>query len=262
MKTLRKHWGKMVAAFLLLALGGTVLWHETRPGTGGSVAFADPPYTPLTRVDRDAIVRLMEDISLDRDALIALNPNSTQAESIVSTIRTWRTNNAAAVTTHQRNIAAKIAAVEDLKRQIAVGPAQAGQDASLAQAVSDLMSAKATYRNALSSLESSVSDLLSTSQRTSWTAIRSVFGQTMPMRLVSLSDQQRVDLSRAHRRYQLRMAAASNDEDRSTAVSTWDTDRNQILTNEQQTVWNTYSSTYGSASSAVAGAINTVLSAG
>ena len=252
----------MVGAFLLLVLGGTVLWVETRPGTGGSVAFADPPYTPLTRVDRDAIVRLMEDISLDRDALIALNPNSTQAESIVSTIRTWRTNNAASIASYQSTVVQKAAAVDDLKRQIAVGPAQAGQDAALAQAVSDLVSAKASYRIALASLESSVNDLLSVSQRTGWTALRSGFSQSMPLRLVSLSDAQRMDLGRAYRRYQLRHAAASTDEDRSAAITAWDTERNQILTADQQTIWSTYNTYYASASSAVAGAISTVLRVG
>ncbi len=103
--------------------------------------------------------------------------------------------------------------------------------------------------------------LLSDSQQTTWTAIQSGWGQSMPLRMLSLTDQQRIDLSRAQRHYRYRHAAASTDEERSTAVTTRESDLSQILTVDQQAVLSAYDGYYGNASQAVATAFETVLSA-
>ena len=62
----------------------------------------------------------------------------------------------------------------------------------------------------------------------------------MPIRMLDLSDSQRVATSKAWRRYRYTHAAAEDTEARAAAVTAWQTDLNSILTADQQTVVNSY----------------------
>ena len=261
MKSLRRHWRMMTVVFGILLLGGFSLSWRGKSSDVSS-ALAEQGGDALTRIEFDAVVSLLADISLDRDALIALNPSGAQAESILSTVRTWRASHQATLLNLSRAIAEASADVYDLRQRMAMGPAEAGQDAALAQVVSALQTANGNYRSALAPLENSVNALLSTSQQVSWSAIRSGLGQSMPLRLLSLTDAQRLELSRAHRHFQLRQAAASTEGERNEALAIWGQDRSRILTTEQQTVWDSYLTHSASASAAVTQAYETLLPIG
>lgn len=216
-------------------------------------------YTPLTQLTHDAIASLMADVSLDREALIALNPSANQAESILSAVRTWQGSNASTVASNNQTIAQKMTAVRIAEKAIAMGPYNENNASNLATARQDLLTAQAAYRSTLSGLESTVSNLLSQSQQATWAAIKTGWGQRMPIRMLALTDEQRMAVSDAHQRYERQYSAASDDSGRSTAVSTYQTALDSILNADQKTAMQGYGTNYASASSAVNGAFDTVL---
>lgn len=245
----------VVVGLCALVVGGTVWWRSN----GHSIALAQEPPQLLTQLERDAVVTLLKDISLDRDALIALNADSEQAASILSTARTWRETNASTLVTLKNTIDQKVVAVRKLEKAERMGPADPGRAAALALAREQLGTARASHRSALSPLESSVNTLLSESQRTTWNAIRHGHGRKMPIRMLALTDTQRLAVSRAHRTYERQRRAATTDQERSTAVSTWESALKQILTQDQENVMDAYYSNYGTASGAAAEAWDSVL---
>ncbi|UCE61736.1 MAG: hypothetical protein JSU63_08300 [Phycisphaerales bacterium] len=255
MKSLKRHWRGMFVVCAVPMLCGIAWWH------GGSerTALADEPYDPLTRVQRSGIINVLEEISLDRDALIALNLSAEQAESVMDTVRSWYLTNAATLATLQEDLAEAKHDVLMAKKVIAKGPANPANDAALAVARDDRADAKAAYASAFSSLKSSINSELTESQRTTWTAIQSGWGQNMPLRMLSLSDEQRIAISKAERGYRWRQAAAESDSDRANAVSARETAWTQILTETQRSVIDAYRSYYATSSAHVATAFDTVL---
>jgi len=258
MKTIRQHWimTSSLAALLMLAAG--FWWYQT----GASTVSAFPPENPLSAVQRSAIETVLCDMALDREALISLNPSSEQAESILSTVREWYLSNASTLATLKAAIDSRVHDVRQVEQSIALGPYNAEHAQTLATARQDLASAQASYRNALSSLIEDVNEVLSVSQRTTWAAIPAGFGQEMPLRMLSLSDQQRMSLSAARRRLERQRAAAGDSSEREAAHSAWQTALGQILTQDQQNVLSAYASNYATASGAVAAALASELSSG
>ena len=245
------------SVFLVIVLAGTAWWGGMQRPT--AMAFQEPPYAPLSTFEHDAIRNLLADVAMDRTALVALNPTASQAESVLSTVRSWWFDNQATLSSLKATIVNERATVRQLRRDIAMGTAQPGAQDTLRLAIADLATARQAYRDGLGPVETSVNALLSSSQQPTWSAIKTGWGQDMPIRMLSLSGQQRIDLSRAKRRYQYSHAAASSDAERSTAVSTWQADLDQILTTAQESVLDAYDGYYPTASTAVATAIDTVL---
>jgi hypothetical protein len=188
MKTLRRN-GVTIGIVFSLALLGSLWW---RANTTRAVAIQEEPAPALTQVQRDAILKILNDVALDFDALVALNVDAEQAESVLSTTVTWQANNAGTMAGKQADIDAALTEVRTLEKAIAMGPPQEGQEADLATAVAELMTARAAYTTALSSLKSSVNQILSESQRTTWTAIQTGHDSTMPMRMLALSDESKL----------------------------------------------------------------------
>ncbi|MCC7291874.1 MAG: hypothetical protein IT449_16230 [Phycisphaerales bacterium] len=81
----------------------------------------------------------------------------------------------------------------------------------------------------------------------------------MPLRMLSLSTQQRQDLSAAKQRFNHALAEAETDQARSDAVSGWNGDVENTLTAEQNTVVAAYAQNCATASAHVAAAFQTVL---
>ena len=153
----------------------------------------------------------------------------------------------------------KVLAVRQIERAIRMGPRELGQDEALAIARQDLGQARTAYATVLEPLEGSTNTLLSDSQQAAWAAIQSGHGQSMPIRMLALSDEQRLDVGRAWRHYRWQQGAASTAEQRAAAVNAWETALGQILSVDQENVVNAYHGYYADASGAVAGAFDTVL---
>ncbi len=253
MKKLRRHWPLISVVCLGVVLTGT-FWLS---GSRSSEVQAQVPPEPvaLTAVERDLITGVMDESHLDRDALIALNLSAVQAADIMETCRTWCLAQQATLATHNTTIAAKVLALRNIKAAIRQGPPNPEHAQQLATAQSELATARAAYASTINALATSVSSELSASQRTTWDAIKQGLGQTMPIRMLALTAQQRTDLSRALRRHKWRMAAASTTDEQSAALTAHNTALSGILTPEQQQVISSFNSNYADTSAVIAGAV-------
>jgi len=261
MRVLKRHWRVSTVVALAIVLATAWIWQNASARMAMLVMDPDPPpnYEPLDRTTADRIRGVLEQIKLDRDALIALNPSAAQAEDILAEVRSWQASNAATLASLKNTIDEKVHAVRVLEKAIRMGTAGENAQERLALAVTDRTNANAAYDNAFSSLRTSINNLLSGSQQATWTAIQTGHGQHMPIRMLALSDAQRIAVSKAKRTYERRRAAASNSEARTAALNTWNNDLDSILTNDQKTVVTSFYSNYGSASANVGTAIDTVL---
>jgi len=251
MKVLRRNWMTLATVFSLVLLA-SVWW---RASSLHAVVAIAPDYVPMSAVERDAVLKVLSDAALDTDALVALNLSTLQAESVLSTARTWQSNNAGTLTTHQATIDAAIADVRSQEKSIAAGPAQEGQDAALAAAVTSLVTAKADYSAALAPLQSSIAAVLSASQNITWTAIKTGHGQAMPLRMLALSDSQRIALEGQWQEFQCERTGS----DAEAAATEWQADANEVLAVDQETVVTSYASTFAASSQVVSDAVALVL---
>ncbi len=259
MKHLQRHWRMVSVCLCVTLLGGGLLWWMVRDSST-ALAYQDQPgYEPLDVVQRDAVLALFDDVALDRDALIALNVSANQAEILVAAARSWQETNATAVAEDQAAIDEARTAVRQVRLAIAMGPYDEANDAALAVARQQLATAEAAYATLLGGLKTSLAADCSESQDAAWSAIEDGLGSSMPIRMLALSDQQRLDLSGARRRYRLQYASAGTAAQRSQAAAAWEQALGQILTQDQQTIMDSHNSYYADSSAAVALALETVL---
>ncbi|MCH8854213.1 MAG: hypothetical protein IID41_16415 [Planctomycetes bacterium] len=245
--------------FCVTLLGGGLLWWMARDSST-ALAYQNPPgYEPVDVVQHDAILALLDDVALDRDALIALNVSANQAMALVAAARSWQVANAAAVAEDQTAIDEARTAVREARLAIAMGPYDEADNAALASALQQLAAAEAAYVALLGGLQTALAADCSESQQAAWSAIENGLGSSMPIRMLALSDQQRLDLSGARRRYRLQYASAGTTAERSQAVAAWEQAQGQILTQDQQTIMASHNSYYADSSAAVAQALDTVL---
>jgi len=249
MKVLRRNWMTLVTVFSL-ALLATVLWRSSST----HALAVEPPYEPISVVQRDAILKVLADTALDEAALVALNPSAEQAESILATARTWQSQNAATLAAKQADIDSALTSLRSLQKLMAMGSAQEGQDAALASAVATLISARAAYQITLDSLRSGVNSVLSESQRVTWTAVQTGHDSTMPMRMLALTDPQRISISDQWHEFESERAG-----DRAAAAAEWQSDANETLTQDQETVVSSFNSNFAVASQVVSDAVALVL---
>jgi hypothetical protein len=261
MKKLQRHWRTVLIVLVLVTGTGTLWWWRSAEAR---TAFLDEPqspptYDPLPLIQHDAIVNLLADMSLDRDALVGLNLTSSQAESVVSAVRTWYGTNQATLATLNQNIQQKRAAVYEREKAIVMGPADPANEPRLALVRQDGADAQAAYKAALAALETNVNTLLSETQRATWAAVRVGHGHTMPVRLLNLTDEQRLAVNDARQRYERQHAAASNDDERNAAITAWQNALDSILTVDQRSMVRAYYGYVAGSSTAVADALDTVL---
>lgn len=256
MKTFRNHW-QSFGVVALAAMVVSVFWMQ-RSTTGAMVAM-QAPAAPIDRLERDAIVELLEDVSLDRDALIALNLSAQQASDVLSSVRTWYETNASTLASLQGTVDQHILTIRQLEKATRMGPADVERDQQLAVARQDLATAKAARESALDSLKTNVNSDLSAGQQTTWLAIATGHGQTMPLRMLDLTSSQRVALSKAKHHHRWRRNSARDEQARATAATTLATELNTILTQDQQNLCSSYDSYYAASSGVVATAWNEVL---
>lgn len=256
MAQLKKHWAGTSLTVFVVLLSAVMWWKAAQT----QKAFADPdPPVSLNEVQRSFVERVLAEVSLDRDALVALNPSSQSAESLLTTVRTWSLSNQSSVNNLSATVEEKTHALYQIEKAIALGPFNESHASQLATARSELASAKASYRSAFSSLESSVNQALSNDQRTTWTAIKTGHGQQMPYRILALEDAQRISFSDAQRRYRAKRASATNQEELDAAITEWSTALAEILTDNQESAINTYQANYTTAANNVTNAWNNVL---
>lgn len=256
MAILQRHWRLATALSIFVVLAAT--WGVVSLRNQTVLAGPEEP-VPLTEMSADAIRLLLEDVALDREALIGLNVTSQQAESVLTTVRDWYQRNAAQLASLQADIADAAAALQTIEQAIAMGPAQEGQQQDLANARATLHEAHQDYASALSPLRGDVAEVLSKSQNQTWAAIEASYGSNMPLRLIALSSQQRLDLGRAQRHYQWQLAAATTPQDRSAAVAAWQSALNSILSSEQGQVLDAFHKYQAASSQAVSAAFDSVL---
>lgn len=263
MQRIRKHWRLSVGLMLLVVVSVSALLRVADARMMFAAAMLQgepqPTYTPVTQFEYDQVKKLLAESSLDREALIALNLSAQQAESVLDTVRDWRSENASTLGTLEDTVHQKTTAVYLLEKSIRSGPFNENNETALAAARSELAEAKSAYHTALSSLKTSVNNILTESQRATWTAIQSGHGQQMPIRMLALTDTQRLSVSDAWHRYRRQHAAAATQEERSAAVTTWQASLDQVLTTEQKNVVSSFNSNYNTASAAVNGAFTLVL---
>jgi len=258
MQHLKRNWRIITVVALLITGGGLWLGIGVH---GRAVADPEPPggYGELSQVERDATLGVMEDVALDRDALVALNLTGEQAEDLAAATREWCSESATTLATLRATIGARTSELRALRAAIRMGPAQAGQEEALATAIADLLAARAAYHTALGSLRTAVAAELSETQEAAWASVERGHSQRMPIRLLDLSSEQRLAISGAWRAYRLAYAAATSDEERQTARSTWASAQASILTEAQQDVVEAYLGYWVASSEAVAEALDTVL---
>jgi len=258
MQHLKRNWRIMTVVALLITGGGLWLGLGVH---GRAVADPEPPesYDELSQAQRDAILGVMEDVALDRDALVALNLTGEQAEDLVAATRQWCSESATTLANLRATTAGRTSELRALRAAIRMGPAQAGQDEALATAIADLLAARAAYRTALGSLRTGVAADLSETQEAAWASVERGHSQRMPIRLLDLGSEQRLAISGACRAYRLAYAAATSDQDRQTARSTWAAARASILTEAQEDLVDAYLGYWVASSETVAEALDTVL---
>ena len=255
MAKLRSHWRTAAVVTVALMSTGTLLWRGATMRTAWGLQGPEP----LSLADHGGIIGVLKYVSLDRDALVALNLSNQQAEDVLTTVRNWWDSNKSALETKQQAIWAKERAVRNVQDAITAGPLEEGREAALASALAELATARANYDDTFDGLRTSINNLLSVSQQTTWSAIQSGFGERMPLRMLALTDAQRLDVSKAVQRFRYQRAAAASAQARSAVVSTYESHLEQILTQDQKNVLAAYESNYASASAAVVEAFEAVL---
>lgn len=260
MKHLKKHW-RILSIALLFVIGtsGAVWWYGCNRLTSTAVAGGGGgEYTPLDQVTQDGVELALAYLSLDHAALVALDLSAQDAESVYSTVRTWYLVNEGTLASLQATVDTAVAALRAQQASIAMGPAEEGQEEALATALSTLATARSAYDDAFDTLRAAIALELSAGQQSIWSAIQGGLGQQMPIRMLSLTAQQRLDLSKAWHRYEWQRGAASDAEAMASAVSAWETAMAGVLTAGQETTVASYASEFGSSSGVVLAAWATV----
>lgn len=261
MKHIKARWRLGFGLSLVVLVASGWWWQSARANMMLMMFAQEPPegYTPLDPITHDKVRNILEDVSLDRDAMVALNPSNAQAEQLLLTVRDWQSTNQATLATLRNNIHSKVHAVRVLEKAIRVGTAGPTGREQLALAIADRTAARTAYTDALAPLKATINVALSASQQATWTAIQTGHGQQMPIRMLALTDEQRMAVSRAKRAFDRRRAGASDASGRSTAVTAWNSGLDLILTTDQKNVMAAYYQNYNGASANVASAIETVL---
>lgn len=261
MPYLKRQWKPLTIVGMSIFLGVGFWWYRAS-ATGAAVmavALFDAPHDPPTDLERSQVESLLESLSLDRDALVALNLSSQQGEDLLAAVRTFNASNRAALDTRLASLAEARSHLRSLERAIRNGTAGENPQGQWNDAVAAVVTAQNGYDAQLGTLRSSLSDRLSESQVTAWANLKSGWGGALPLRMLSLSAGQKGDLASASDRYEHTLAEATSDQDRAAAVSAWNSAVDGVLTQDQKTVCEAYVSQYVTASAAVAEAFAAVL---
>lgn len=258
MTHLRRNW-RLIVVVAVLAVASGLHWGLS--DRGQALADPEPPgdYDPVTSAQRDGILSAMEEVGLDRDAVVALNVSSEQAETMVSAARTWWEQNGDTLAGLKATVHQRQAELRAVRLAIRMGPAEAGQDQTLSTAISNLLTARAAYQTALNPLRSAVATGLSESQEAAWASVERGHSERMPIRLLDLSSDQRVAVGNAWRDYRLAYAGAATAQARAAAATAWETALAATLTDGQEDVVDAYLGYWVASSEAVSEALDTVL---
>jgi hypothetical protein len=265
MKHFKAHW-RIFSIALVVAIGGAgaLWWYGCDRAT--STAFAGGggggEFVALDAVTQDGVNSALGYMSLDHAALVALDLSAQDAETVYSSVRTWYLANEGTLATLHATVDQAVAALRAQQASIAMGPPEEGQDEALATAISTLATARAAYDDAFDSVRAGIFKELSGGQQSIWSAIQGGLGQQMPIRMLALTADQRLELSRAWHRFQWQRGAASDEEELATAVSAWETTMAEILTAGQETTVASFASGFSSSSGVVLTAWATVFPSG
>lgn len=261
-RTIRSPSGSVLVVLTLLSTGVWLCSEQEALGMAlseTSESAAGASFTPVNEVERSAVLGLMTELKLDPEALAALNVTEGQAITIVAACRTWQAENKNLLENARVGMVQKATQVDQVEKAISMGTADASRSSTLASARQEVETSEAAYRSALAPLEAVVNGLLSESQRTTWSYVKVGHGQTMPVRMLNLSDSQRIAIAEAQNRRQRTKAQVKD----AAARANWDagakSEVDQILTAEQRESVRAYQSYVNSATSAVAKAVETVL---
>lgn len=264
MQHLKRNWKVFTVTFVAVVCSAGVLWltglnttasAQIDPGTDGG----DPDFTVITVVQRDATFSVLADVSLDREALVALNLSAEQATDILAATRTWLETNASEIAQLKEIIADKRDVVRQLEQSVRAGSAVSGQDQALVAARADLAAALRAYDTALNGIRTALAAELSESQRSTWATIENGWGREMPVRMLALTSGQRRDYGKALRQHELRVAAATTAQELAALQTAWQAALSSIFTDQNRQIIDAYFSYANEARQNVDNAVEDVL---
>lgn len=248
--------GKALVLVMIVTAFTTGTWWYIAPITHNVGQVNPPAVETVTAAECDALWGLLAAVDLDRDALVALNMNPTQAEDVLTALRDWYATARHDVAAGQATVAARLATVRQLERDVRAGRAE---NASLASARQSLATAQTALNGELDGLRTAIAAELSDSQRSTWKVIRTGWGDAMPMRMVALTSDQKQAYGRALRQHRLAMTAATTADERAAAETAWQTAQAAILTQDNLQVMTAYNDYAAGAANALAQAIDIVM---
>ena len=264
MKHIKKNWQVVVVSFVLVFVAGSMWWHVSTNSTAIAQVQEPSEYPSVTPYEKEAVFNTLDQIHLDREALIALNVNDTQAENILSTTRTWLATNQTNLSVAKTAIDEKAAEVRYWLKAIRTNSDAANASLRLAQAKTELNAAKAAYEGQLSPLRSMMTAQMSETQIATWAAIENGWDKGMPLRMLNLTTQQKQALGKIMRHdrllYAQAVGAGSQTELMAQAQSAATVDPlASILGDNNQQIMNAYAEYAEQAAEALANAEETVL---
>jgi len=244
--------GKALILVMIVTAFTTGSWWYLTP-IAQNVGQVNPP--PLTSAQRAVLWELLANVNLDRDALVALNMTTEQAEDVLTALRNWHDESGGSVANDQIICSARLAAVRQLEREVRAGTAE---PQALAAARQALATAQADWERQLDGLRGALASELTGSQIATWRAIKIGWGQSLPMRMVALTADQKQSYGRAMRQFRLAMNSATSSEERDAAQSAWQAARSNILTQDNLQVIAAYNENAANAANALNQAIENI----
>jgi len=258
MAVIKRNWKPLSLLAVVLAVVVLIVVQQGRR-TEALMLQGGPQYTVPGEVERGQVDRLLAELVLDRDALIALNPSARQAEDLLAAVRTWNEQNRAARQPLADALAQKRVALRELRLSVRRGQAGENFKQELATAIGEVDTALGSYRAGTDSLRTQINTLLSPTQRATWQVIACGYGEKMSLRMLDLGGSQRLSVSTAQRKLESALGESENGDQRAAAIAQWQSDLDTILTQDQKTVVTAYQGYFVSASNTVTTVFDAVL---
>lgn len=185
---------------LFLCTVGLIGWwvYSPIPQTQALVAFAPfEPATPLARLDAARLEQLRRDVGLDDDTLGALGLSDAELDSVLSGLRGWYEQHAAALDTARSATADAHARIRSIRSKMDTGGDTAALTQQLTAARTELATAQSAYETLLTGVRSSVVGAGATERLSLINRMRSQKEMPMPYRALALSAEQRKNLRKA-----------------------------------------------------------------
>lgn len=237
----------------------TILWMggpaHSAPAAMRAALFVFDDYAPLDEVAAFRIEQLRNDAGLDDDALAAANLSSQQLEAVLAALRSWYEGNTAGFVSATSAITDQRALLRECQSAVQSGRTPPAEIATVNLA---LAQATASYTATLSGLRANVLAGLSEGQRAVADRTFANKGQSLPQRVMSLSQEQRTNLRRIEASFRQRIAVLAGS-DRDQAQSDYGTAMASAMGQDNATLASALAGYRGGAAARVLAAVQKVL---